>query len=252
MILTIYKRALAVLAKKPFALWGISLLKALLVVLAQILFGTVVGVSMGIVMLLDTAMTLIFLHGYRGDEVHCIQLFDCFRDGKTFKRVLGGMAWRKLWIFLWGLIPVVGIVFAAIRSYQYRLTPYILMQEPDISPTQAIERSKQMTQGYKAKMFGADLLAYCALYLALLLLLLLARIPYVGMLFMIIAVLLLLCGMVLMPLFLGLVQAAFYEEILHPTPAAPAYGAAASFCPHCGTPLMPGSSFCPNCGTKLN
>lgn len=252
MILTIYKRALAVLAKKPFALWGISLLKGLLVVLAQLLFGTVAGVAMAIVLLLDTSMTLIFLHGYRGDEVHCVQLFDCFKDGKTFKRVLGGMAWMELWIFLWSLIPVVGIVFGMIRSYQYRLTPYILMQEPEISPTEAIKRSTQMTQGYKGKMFGADILIYVALWVAVLLLGLLAQIPYVGVLFLIVAVLLLLCAAVLLPLFLGLVQAAFYEEITNPTPVALPYGGTASFCPHCGTPLAPGSAFCPNCGTRLS
>ena len=75
-----------------------------------------------------------------------------------FFRILGGMAWMQLWIFLWSLIPIVGIVFGIIRMYEYRFVPYILMTRDDVKPADAIKISKQETMGYKGKMFGADIL----------------------------------------------------------------------------------------------
>ena len=54
-----------------------------------------------------------------GIDIYCLcadlqirsDLFDCFRDWQTIKRVLAGMGWMILWIFLWSLIPIALIVF---------------------------------------------------------------------------------------------------------------------------------------------
>lgn len=213
LIKTIYLRAVAVLAKKPFVLWGISLLSGVLSTVFSVLCGIVPGLSLCISLLLSTSMTMIFLRGYRGEEVKAVQLFECFKDWKTIKRVLCGMGWMLLWIFLWSLIPVVGIIFAVIRAYRYRLTPYILVYEPDVSITDAIKVSAQRTQGYKAKMFGADVLVYAAYFVAVLVLTLLAMIPYIGILFSLVLFVLNVVFFLFVGLFLGLVQAAFYEEI---------------------------------------
>ena len=156
---------------------------------------------------------MIYLHGYRGQEVHSLQLFDCFRDGRTVKRVLCGMLWAGLWVLLWSLIPVVGPIFGLIRLYEYRLTPYILMTEPDVAPTDAREISRQRTEGFKGKMFGADILAVLAVMGVYLVLALLCMIPFIGKLFALIYLLFHLCVLAFLPLFLGLVQSAFYEEI---------------------------------------
>lgn len=253
MIFTIYKRALAVLLKKPLALWGISLLEMLLTAVVSVLFGVIPGLALGINLLLDTSMTMIFLHGYRGDGVKSVQLFDCFKDGATAKRVLGGMLWMKLWIFLWSLIPIVGPIFAIIRTYEYRLTPYILVTEPEISATEAMKVSSQRTRGYKLKMWGADILLVVIVFAVELVLGLLAAIPYIGILFGLVLFVFSVCWAALSPLYTGLIQAAFYEEIKNPTYVAPVYTVpgATSFCPHCGSPLPPSSKFCANCGSKL-
>lgn len=253
MIFTIYKRALAVLLKKPLALWGISLLHVLLSSLVSILFGAVLGLSLGINLLLSTSMTMIFLHGYRGDGVKAVQLFDCFKDGATAKRVLGGMAWMMLWTFLWSLIPIVGPIFYIIKTYEYRLTPYILVTEPEISATEAMKVSSQRTRGYKLKMWGADILLVVIVFAVELVLGLLAAIPYIGILFGLVLFVFSVCWAALSPLYTGLIQAAFYEEIKNPTYVAPVYTVpgATSFCPHCGSPLPPSSKFCANCGSKL-
>ena len=245
MIFNIYGKAMAVLVRKPFVLWGISLLELFLSGVAYALFGIIPGVALGIGWLLSTSMTLIFLHGYRGNKVNVLMLFDCFRDWSTIKRVLCGIGWMNLWIFLWALIPVVGWIFALIRVYRYRLTPYILMQEPNVAPTDAIKLSRQRTEGWKGRMFGADLLIIVAVYVIVLIVGLLARIRYIGVLFGIILFLFMLACVAFLPLFYGLVHAAFYEEI-----KAEANGS--SRCPACGTYVHARSAYCQNCGAPLN
>ena len=277
-IKTIYSRAFAVLRKKPFLLWGISLLAMLLSALSVPLLGVIPAASIAVSMLLQTAMTLIYLRGYRGEEIAVTQLFDTFKDWKTVKRVLCGMGWASLWIFLWSLIPVAGIVFGIIRTYEYRLTPYILMHEPDVPITEAIKVSREKTRGYKARMFGADALYVVVIAAAEILLALLATIPYIGVLFGILSVVFTIAASLFGPLFLGQVQAAFYEEITHRrvcprcgvelSPDARfcyncGYGAdgntgstpelpAAVVCPQCGAPVKPGTVFCGQCGCRIN
>ena len=258
MIKTIFSRAFSVLMKKPLKLWGISLLSALLTAVLTSLCGVAIPVlGLGVSLLISTSMTMIYLSGYRGEEVQTTQLFSCFKDWQTIKRVLLGMGWMVLWIFLWALIPIVGPIFALIRAYQYRLTPYILVTEPEVSITDAIKVSTQRTEGYKLKMWLAEFLTGVAIVVAFLVLGLLTAIPYIGVLFGIITFLAAVAVMALTPLFLGLVQAAFYEEITNPTiPAAPVapvapVAPAGTFCPNCGAPVAPNAKFCGKCGQPL-
>lgn len=213
MIQTIYLRAAKVLMGKPFVLWGISLLEMFLSFVFTVLFGLIPGVSLIISTLLGTSMTMIYLAGYRGEEIKSVHLFNAFRDWDTIKRVVCGMGWRALWICLWALIPIVGPFFAIVRVYRYRLVPYILMTEPWVAPTDAIKVSEKRTQGYKAQMFGAELLVAGLFFVATLVLGLFSQIPYIGGLFSVVSFLLSVCYSIFSPLFFGLVQAAFYEEI---------------------------------------
>ena len=241
MISTIYKRTFSVLMKKPLKLWGISLLGVLLSGLLTSLCGVAIpGLGLAVSLLLSTSLTMVFLHGYRGEEVKVVHLFDCFKDWNTMKRVVLGLAWMLLWIFLWNLIPIVGPFIAIVRVYQYRLTPYILITEPDVPLTEAIEVSKKRTEGFKMKMFLAELLFGVILFVLLLILGLLAAIPVLGFVFAIAMIVVI----ALAPLFMGLMQAAFYEEIT-------AANAPKNVCPNCGKALAANSPFCGGCGTKL-
>lgn len=257
MIKTVYKKSFAVLMKKPFKLWGISLLSILLGAIAGVAFGVLPVLSIPVGILLDVAMTMIFLRGYCGEESETTDLFMCFKDWATIKRVLCGMLWMYLWIFIWGLIPIAGPVFAIIRAYEYRFTPYILMTEPEVSPTEAIKLSKQRTEGWKGKMFLADILIPVIIFAATLVLSLLAAIPYVGVLFGIVEVIFFIAVAAFKPLFAGLVQAACFEEVKYAAahPQMPVYGGAPqanAFCPNCGSPVSVNSTFCPNCGSRLS
>ena len=194
MVNTIYQKSFAALMKRPFRLWGISLLGALLCWLAGIGFAGILAVGFAIAWAIDVSLAMIFLHGYQtGEEPHTADLFQTFRKDR-FLRVVGGMAWMSLWIFLWSLIPVVGIVFGVIRMYEYRFVPYILMTRDDVKPTDALRVSREQTMGYKGKMFWAILFLFNIVY-----------------------------GLFL-NLFYGIQHAAFYAELqdaARPGPAAP-------------------------------
>ena len=166
-------------------------------------------------------MAMIYLNSYRtGLKPKSTYLFAAFKKDR-FWRVVGGLAWMELWIFLWALIPIVGIVFAVIRAYEYRFTPYILMTRDDVRATDAIKLSKQETMGYKGKMFWADMLIVLLYLAAALVLLILSLIPFIGVLFRVVNTLLSIAFSLFAPLFLGIVQAAFYVETKS-APAAPA------------------------------
>ncbi len=213
MIISIYKKAAAVLLKKPILLWGLSLLSAILSGLASAMCGMVPGLAIVVSLLLTTSMTMVYLHGYRGEEVKSSQLFECFKDWATIKRVACGMCWMLLWVFIWGLVPIVGPILAIIKMYSWRLTPYILVYEPEVPIMDAIKVSGQRTQGYKGKMLGADLLVYGILLVACLVLGLLAMIPFLGPVFGLALAIVAIAAALFLNLFMGLVQSAFYEEI---------------------------------------
>ncbi len=227
MISNLYQKTFSVLMKRPLRLWGITLLSSVLLVVVHIGFIGIPAVGFCALLLLDASMSMIYLNSYRtGLEPKTSYLLAAFRKDRIW-RVLGGMAWMYLWIFLWFLIPVVGFVFAAIRAYEYRFVPYILMTRDDVRPTEAIKVSKAETMGYKGKLFGADLLLEGAYFVVILLLSLLSRIPYVGIVFTILRIVLTVAFGVLAPLFLGILHAAFYVEIQNrraaaPQPSAPA------------------------------
>lgn len=213
MISNLYQKTFSVLMKRPFKLWGITLLSGVLLMAVHVGFIGIPAVGFCAALLLEASMSMIYLNSYRtGLEPKTSYLLAAFRKDRIW-RVLGGMAWMNLWIFLWFLIPIVGFVFAAIRAYEYRFVPYILMTRDDVKPTEALKVSKEETMGYKGKLFGADLLLEGVYLVAILLLSLFSRIPYVGIVFTILRVVLSVAFSVLAPLFLGILHAAFYVEI---------------------------------------
>lgn len=64
------------------------------------------------------------------------------------------MFMRNLFTFLWSLLLIVpGII----KSYEYRMVPYILAENGSVSQSEAFERSKKMMTGNKWKAFVFDL-----------------------------------------------------------------------------------------------
>ena len=211
MVAEIFAKTFSFLSRKPFLLWGLSLLFMLLSYLAIAFSAFIPIIFLPIIFVLTLGMASIFLNGYRGQEVSSADLFSGFNA--KFVRNAGGMGWMYLWILIWALIPIAGIVFAIIKVYSYRFVPYILITDPDIKATDALKKSMQQTKGFRLKMFGADLAVYGCLFGAFLILHLLSLIPYLGYLFAVILVLFWIVSIAVLPLILGIMHAAFYDEI---------------------------------------
>ena len=146
MIKSIYLRVWKVLLKKPFRLWGISLLCVFLTGLGSSLTAAIPLIAICIAMLLNLGMRQVYLQGYREEEIQVETLFDGFRTG--FGKKLAGYAWAELFVLLWGLIPIVGPIFATIRQYEYAFVPYILMERPD---TETAERRCDLIQELQSR-----------------------------------------------------------------------------------------------------
>ena len=252
-IKSIYAKSIATLKKKPLKLWGISLLAILLASLAGALTVNIIIVGLAVSLLLQVAMTIIFLNGYRGEEVKTTDLFATFKSWTTIKRVLCGMGWMYLWIFIWGLIPIVGIVFAAIRTYEYRFVPYILVMEPEVGITDALKVSKERTMGYKGKMFWADVLWILLFFAASFVCGLLSPVKYIGWIFVIVNFLLCLAVAIFGELFRGIIHAAFYDEVENIAKSAGSLPESGEkiICPDCGYECEPDQKFCSRCGAAL-
>ena len=89
---------------------------------------------------------------------------------KKFFHIIGVMCKYLLVVFLWHLTIVGGII----KYFQYYFVPYLLAENPDITWKEARDISRQMTKGYKWKMF-VTLLTY--FYLPLL-----SQIPFADLL----------------------------------------------------------------------
>lgn len=65
-----------------------------------------------------------------------------------------GMVLSTIYIFLWTLLLIIpGII----KSYSYALTPYILVEHPEMSANEAIEESMRLMDGHKFDLFYLQL-----------------------------------------------------------------------------------------------
>lgn len=80
-------------------------------------------------------------------------LFSVFRSG-NYMNVVVTLFFRDLYIFLWSLLFVVpGIV----KSYEYRMIPYILAENPGMDRKEAFKISREMMTGQKMEYFILEL-----------------------------------------------------------------------------------------------
>ena len=91
------------------------------------------------------------LKQYYGQNLEFNDLFSEFdRFGTGFAQAF----LRGLYITLWSLLLIVpGIV----ASYRYAMTPFILIDHPEMTASQAIACSKAMMNGHKGELFYLDL-----------------------------------------------------------------------------------------------
>lgn len=118
-------------------------------------FGIIFAVANIIVSpVIVVGLKYLYYKAYCREEIGPDQLFGGF---KNYGHVLGGTLWQMLFIFLWALIPIAGIVIVVIKSISYSMTSYILMDQPDVDACSALKLSMAMTDGHKGEIFVMQL-----------------------------------------------------------------------------------------------
>lgn len=115
---------------------------------------------------LSLGLSMFMLALARRQDVRVGMLFDGFR---RFGTALGAYFLMQLFIVLWMLLLIVPGILAALS---YSMTFFILADNPDIGPLEAIRRSKKMMKGRRWKYFclglrfvGWSLLAVLTLFI---------------------------------------------------------------------------------------
>ena len=102
-------------------------------------------------MLLETGSALYHMGVRKGREMPLSTLFEGFSlAGRVI--VLGLL--QTVFVALWSMLFIVPGVVAA---YSYRFALYNLLEDPSLSPLEALRMSKAQTYGYKAELFILDL-----------------------------------------------------------------------------------------------
>jgi uncharacterized membrane protein len=122
-------------------------------ILITLISGAVSGITFGIGALLLVPPLVVgyayfCIRVYRGERGDIGEMFSAgFND---YGRSLGGILWMYLFTWLWSLLFIIpGIV----KYFAYFMTPYILADSRNVSPTDALKLSMRMTYGHKGKIF---------------------------------------------------------------------------------------------------
>lgn len=144
---TIKAQARSVLSQNYWTVVGAFLVYTLIALACSILgpLGSLVAMIVApviVVGLLNMIMRL-----YRGENVEFSDMFNGFHN---FGHNLGGYWYMYLFTFLWTLLFIVpGII----KGIAYSMAPFILMDQPEVDPTEALNKSMQMTEGHKMDIF---------------------------------------------------------------------------------------------------
>lgn len=118
-------------------------------VLASLSFSNISNILSLLALPLSWGLTVSLLRNHREESVDLENLFDGFRGGR-YTRVFCAIFLVNLFTFLWALLLIIpGIM----KAFSYALTPYIIMDEPELTARQAITRSCEIMQGRRWKLF---------------------------------------------------------------------------------------------------
>lgn len=90
----------------------------------------------------------------RGADHQRLTVGDGFIGFSQYGRALGCYVLTTLFIFLWSLLLIIpGII----KSYSYAMTPYILLDHPEMGINDAITESRRLMDGHKWELFCLNL-----------------------------------------------------------------------------------------------
>ena len=126
------------------------------------IFAGILGVALVIGLVVGMAFFVlgsIVLPGYSkfnldlidGKKPQISSLFDYFRH---WKKAVAANLLRAVYTFLWSLLFIIPGIIA---SYNYAMVPYIVAEDPDVSPKEALFRSKAMMYGNRWRLFCLEI-----------------------------------------------------------------------------------------------
>ena len=122
-----------------------------------ILAAVVMAIGIGVVIkiFLTNPLRVGCLHFFvRNTETPPVELDSIGLGFKNYRNTFVTLLLTDLYLFLWSLLLFIpGII----KSYSYRLVPYILAEHPEMSPGEIITCSREMMDGNKAQAFWLDL-----------------------------------------------------------------------------------------------
>lgn len=93
-----------------------------------------------------------YLRTLRGREPHPASVYE--ETAVNYGRYFGAGVLVKVFTYLWSLLFVIpGII----KGIAYSMTPYIMHENPNISPTDAITLSRTITRGHRWELFKVKL-----------------------------------------------------------------------------------------------
>lgn len=95
-------------------------------------------------------MTFYFIKVFRGGET---RVWDALSGFERFGKALGLMLFMTLFIVLWSMIPIAGVILAIIASIRYSMSYMIMIDHPELSIPECVRRSKHIMMGNKGKYF---------------------------------------------------------------------------------------------------
>lgn len=89
----------------------------------------------------------IFLRIWNKEAFELGNLFDGFKE---FSRTLSAYLLMALYVFLWSLLLIIPGIIAALG---YSMTFFIMAEDPNITASDAMQKSKEMMLGHKTELF---------------------------------------------------------------------------------------------------
>lgn len=126
---------------------------AMMILLVVIVVGLVIAIPLYVFFLnpLEVGLKRFFVQNLR-DRANVKEI--CYAFDRNYMNCVKVLFFRDLYIFLWALLFLIpGII----KAYEFRMVPYILGENPDITKEQAFALSGEMMLGNKGKAFLLDL-----------------------------------------------------------------------------------------------
>lgn len=122
----------------------------LVAVLASIIAVAIIMIMVGSVA--SVGLSKFFLNGFKGDVDVKTLLFGFNKE--DYKPIVKAQFRTWLSIFLWTLLFIIP---GLIKSYAYRFVPYLLAEDPSLTPKQAMNQSSELARGHKWSIFVLDI-----------------------------------------------------------------------------------------------